>query len=242
MRYCIFSDVHGNWEAFEAVMTAFAKEDIDQHIFLGDIVGYGADPHACIAGLKALKPQVLTAGNHEWGVLGLLDMEYFNEYAAAAVEWTKNLLSQEELDYLKSFRLFCETGGLTLVHGSLEQPARFKYILDNDDADLSLRSLRTPLCFVGHTHVAGAHFFENGEVVFMKGPKVCIGADKKHIINAGSVGQPRDGDPRASYVIYDDKEKTVEIKRVSYDIEAAQKKIVKAGLPAWLASRLGEGR
>lgn len=242
MRYCIFSDVHGNWEAFEAVMAAFEKENIDQHIFLGDVVGYGADPHACITGLRLLKPQILTAGNHEWGVLGLLDMEYFNEYAEAAVEWTKNLLSKEELDYLKSFRLFCEAGDLTLVHGSLEQPARFKYILDNNDADLSLRLLRTPLCFIGHTHAAGAYFFENGEVTFTKGPKVRIEADKKYIINAGSVGQPRDGDPKASYVIYDDKEKTAEIKRVSYDIKTAQKKIIKAGLPAWLASRLAEGR
>jgi diadenosine tetraphosphatase ApaH/serine/threonine PP2A family protein phosphatase len=242
MRYCIFSDVHGNREAFEAVMAAFAKEGVDQHLFLGDIIGYGADPHACIAGLKALKPQILTAGNHEWGVLGLLDMEYFNEYAEAAVEWTKNLLHQEELDYLKSFRLFHEDGELTFVHGSLEQPARFKYILDNDDADLSLRLLRTPLCFVGHTHVPGAYFFEKGEAIFTKGPKVSIEPDKKYIINAGSVGQPRDGDPRASYVIYDDKEKTVEIKRVAYDIKTAQKKIVKAGLPAWLATRLAEGR
>ena len=224
------------------MMAAFAKEKIDQHIFLGDIVGYGADPHACITGLRLLKPQVLTAGNHEWGVLGLLDMEFFNEYAEAAIKWTKNLLNGDELDYLKRFRIFCEAGDLTLVHGSLDQPARFRYILDSDDADLSLRLSRTPICFVGHTHVPGAYFFENGEVVNTKGPKVRIEADKKYIINAGSVGQPRDGDPRASYLIYDDKEKTAEIKRVTYDIKTAQKKIIKAGLPAWLASRLAEGR
>ena len=242
MRYCVFSDVHGNLEAFEAALAAFANEKIDRHIFLGDVVGYGADPHACITALKMLKPQILAAGNHEWGVLQLLDMEYFNEYAEAAVEWTRNLLTKEELEYLKSFRLFCEAWDLTFVHGSLEQPARFKYVLDNDDAELSLRFSKTPLCFVGHTHVACAYYFDEGKVVSTKGPKVRIEAGKKCIINVGSVGQPRDGDTRASYVIYDDTEKTVEIKRVAYDIKTAQKKILKAGLPAWLASRLSEGR
>jgi len=242
MRYCIFSDVHGNWEAFEAVTSAFSKERIDEHLFLGDAVGYGADPHACITGLRLLKPSVLIAGNHEWGVLELLDMEYFNEYAAAAVEWTRQLLGKEELDYLKSFRLFCETGKLTLVHGSLENPARFQYVLDASDADTTLRLSRTQLCFVGHTHVAGVYFFNEGEVAYTRGPKVHIEADKKYLINAGSVGQPRDGDPRASYVIYDDRSMTIEIKRVAYDIDAARKKILKAGLPEWLASRLIEGR
>lgn len=242
MRYCLFSDVHGNLEAFEAAIAAFSKEKADEYIFLGDVVGYGADPQACIARLRKLKPAVTIAGNHEWGVLGLLDLEYFNEYAEAAVEWTKHLLNKEELEYLKSFGLFFENGKLTLVHGSLEQPAKFGYILDSADAELTLRLSRTPLCFVAHTHAAGVYFFDKGDVLHTKGPKVRIERDKKYIINVGSVGQPRDGNPMASYVIYDDSEETAEIKRVAYDIKTAQKKIIKAGLPAWLASRLAEGR
>lgn len=242
MRYCVFSDVHGNWEAFQAAIAAFARERVDEHIFLGDVVGYGADPRACIAALRLLKPRIMAAGNHEWGVLGLLDAEYFNEYALAALEWTRRLLSAEELDYLKSFRLFCESPDLTVVHGSLDQPAMFRYILDRDGAGLSLQLSRTPLCFVGHTHAACVYSLDGGRVGETRGPKVRIEAGRKYLVNAGSIGQPRDGDPRASYVIYDDAQRTIEIKRVAYDIDAAQKKIVAAGLPAWLATRLAGGR
>jgi len=242
MRHCIFSDVHSNLEAFEAFSKAAASDKIDEYLYLGDVVGYGADPHACIARLQSLKPRVLIAGNHEWGLLELLGLEYFNEYAEAAILWTQRLMNKEELEYLKSFRLLHETGDLTLVHGSLEQPARFNYVLDPDDAELTLRLSRTPLCFVGHSHVAGFYYVQEGAVVYSKGPKLRLERDKKYIINTGSVGQPRDGDPRAAYVIYDDTENTVEIKRAAYDIKAAQGKIVKAGLPVWLATRLAEGR
>lgn len=242
MRYCVFSDVHGNLEAFEAVLASFAEERINEYFFLGDAVGYGADPYACITELMLLKPQVLIAGNHEFGVLELLDIKDFNEYAGVAIEWTKNRLRGQGLDYLESFSLSSEYKNFTLVHGSLDEPEKFNYILDNDAAGVSLELSNTQLCFVGHTHEPGAYFMKNREVVFTEGPKIPIEAFKKYIINAGSVGQPRDGDPRASYVIYDDFDYTVEIKRVSYDIATAQKKILKAGLPACLAERLAEGR
>jgi len=242
MKYAIIADIHGNLEALTAVTGAAAKEKVDAYLCIGDVVGYGADPAETIRLTRSLDPKVVVAGNHEWGVLGLLDIDYFNEYAAAAIEWTKGVLSQEDLDYLKSFRMEYDEGNFTLVHGSLDMPAKFSYILDEDDAYITMKLMRTPVCFVGHTHLPGIFYFEDGTIQFTKGPEVKLEHEKKYIINVGSVGQPRDGDPRASYVIYDDTLSTVVVKRVAYDIEAAQKKIKKAGLPAWLAGRLAEGR
>jgi len=242
MRYGILSDVHSNLEALCATTGAMAKDRIDRYLFVGDLVGYGADPRACIAAMRLLKPHSLIAGNHDWGVLGLLDMEYFNEYAASAVEWTRDTLSGADAGYLRSFMLVCEQENFTLVHGSLNQPAKFNYILGPEDARLCMRCARTPLCFVGHSHRAGIFCLDGGTVMCPDAAAVKIDYTKKYVINVGSVGQPRDGDPRASYAVYDETEGIVEIKRVIYDIEAAQAKITRAGLPAWLAARLVEGR
>ncbi|MCM8761284.1 MAG: metallophosphatase family protein [Candidatus Omnitrophica bacterium] len=242
MRYGILSDIHSNLEAFDAVCAALTKERLDACLFIGDLVGYGADPHECIIKMKSLAPKVLIAGNHDWGVLGLLDMDYFNEYAASAVAWTARMLKPAEMDYLKSFVLFHEEGNFTLVHGSLNQPAKFNYILDDDDAFLNMRLSRTPLCFVGHSHYPAIFILESDGAIRVPAVKVKIEGNKKYVVNVGSVGQPRDGDPRASYVIYDDEDNTVEIRRIIYDVERAQEKILKAGLPAWLATRLAEGR
>lgn len=242
MRYFIFSDVHGNREAFEAVMGELSKERADRHIFLGDVVGYGADPVACINGLKALKPDLLISGNHEWGVLGLLDAGYFNEYAAFAIGWTKGMLAEEELSYVRSFELVHRAVGYSFVHGSFDEPSEFKYIHDGADASIAMKFSGAPLSFAAHTHVAGAHFSDKGRIAYSSGPKIPIEPGKSYVINAGSVGQPRDGDPRASYLIYDDEESAVEIKRVVYDVKTAQDKIMRSGLPEFLASRLAEGR
>jgi predicted phosphodiesterase len=242
MRYCIFSDVHGNLEAFESMIDAISGERVDGNICLGDIVGYGADPSACIKALRFLNPKALIAGNHEWGVLGLVAGDYFNKYAAEAVEWTKGALDAGELAYLKTFELMFEAGPLTLVHGSLEQPATFRYVHDREDAAMTMRISRTGLCFLGHSHRPAIWQMDGSGMVCARGLKVFIEDGKKYIINAGSVGQPRDGDPRGSYVIYDEGKALVEIKRFSYDIRRAQEKILKASLPAWLASRLAEGR
>lgn len=242
MRYCVFSDIHGNLEAFEAVSEAFSKEKADSYICLGDVVGYGADPCACIKAVSLLSPGVLIAGNHEWGVLGLLGIDYFNEYAAAAIEWTRGVLGERETAYLRKFRLTEESGNCTFVHGSLDQPARFGYVLDEEDAGVSIKLSRTEITFVGHSHVAGVYYLHDGRGVCAGSARTRITRGVRCLVNVGSVGQPRDGDPRASYAIYDDEESVVEIKRVGYDIASAQKKILKAGLPRWLASRLSEGR
>lgn len=242
MRYGIISDIHGNLEAFQAVLGALSNDRIDRYLSIGDVIGYGADPKACIRLVKSLNPAMLIAGNHEWGVAGLLDLEYFSDTAKAAVISTKSILDGSEIEYLKSFKIFHEGDTWTLVHGTLNNPEKFYYMLDYGDAYHTMRLMKTPLCFVGHSHAAGIFYLSNEGIGFTKGPKINIDYSKKYVINAGSIGQPRDFDPRAAYVIYDDEAKTVEIRRVEYDIKTAQGKILKTGLPKDLAFRLAEGR
>ncbi|MDD5496318.1 MAG: metallophosphoesterase family protein [Candidatus Omnitrophica bacterium] len=241
MRYGLISDIHGNLEAFQASLEALSKLNIDKYLCIGDIVGYGADPKACIALVKSLEPVALVSGNHEWGVLGLLDLEYFNEYAKEAILWTKVALDKGDSDYLLSFRLIYKDDGMTLVHGTLDHPEDFNYTLDINDAYISMKLMKTSLCFVGHSHVPGIFYSEGDGIKANAAPEVKIEEDRKYVVNIGSIGQPRDGDPRASYAVFDDEKKTVEIRRVAYDIKKAQEKILKAGLPGRLASRLSLG-
>ncbi len=242
MRYAIISDIHGNMEALRAVLDALSREGIDAYLSIGDLVGYGADPKECIELLRSLDPQVLIAGNHEWGVLGMANMENFNDLARDAVLWSRNILDKKEIEYLKSFRLAYEDEKITLVHGTLNMPEEFYYIFDSDDACVTISQMKNYLCFVGHTHVPAIFSSDNNKVDYLEGPKIRVDSERRYVINSGSVGQPRDGDPRASYAIYDDEEPTVEIKRVEYDVKKAQEKILRAGLPARLAYRLSEGR
>jgi len=241
MRYAIICDIHGNLEAFEAAAEAISREKVDRYLCLGDVVGYGADPSRCIALLKSLNPEAVVAGNHEWGVLGLLELEYFNDLAKDAIVWTRGTLYEDGFEYIRSFGLIHETGNFALVHGSLNSPEEFNYILNERDARGNMALMKTQVTFIGHTHRAGI-FYSNGAVVYTRGPKIKIEPSKRYIVNAGSIGQPRDLDPRASYAVYDETAGDIEIKRVWYDVKAAQEKIIKAGLPKELALRLSEGR
>ena len=241
MRYALISDIHGNLEALEAVINVLGTERIGAYLCIGDVVGYGANPKECIEIVRSLKPEVLIAGNHERGALGFLDIEYFNENAQEAVAWTKKILKSADLDYLKSFDLVRSIKNMTLVHGSLEAPEKFYYIFNKDDASGTLRLSRTQLCFVGHSHVAGIFRFDGNAPVEVNSFKTAIEPDMKYVINIGSVGQPRDGDPRASFAIYDEEAAIMEIRRVRYNIEAASAKIMAAGLPPRFASRLAVG-
>lgn len=242
MRYALISDIHGNLEAFEAVLGAIKKEGVDKYLCIGDIVGYGADPEKVLSLVQSLSPEAIVAGNHEWGLVERLDLDYFNEEAKEAVLWTKKMLDKGAIDYFKSFDLTYEKGEVTLVHGSLESPEEFHYIMDEGDAYITSQLSKTRLCFVGHSHMPGIFYCADDAMKRAKRGKVKIDPDKKYVVNIGSIGQPRDGDPRASYCIYDSSENTIEIKRVAYDIDTAKDKILKAGLPSSLAYRLLEGR
>jgi len=240
LRYAIISDIHSNYEALEAVLEDLSRERIDRYLSTGDVVGYGADPEACIARVRGLDP-VIVAGNHDWAVAGRLSLEFFNSYAREAIEWTRTRLDSGSIRWLSSLPLTKKVGDVTLAHATVHGPENFDYLLTAYDAHLSLEVLDTPVCFVGHSHVP-VTFAKNGSVTFSFATEIDLTANAKAIVNAGSVGQPRDGNPHASYGIYDSDARVVEVRRVPYDIAAASRKILAAGLPPVLAERLWHGK
>lgn len=242
MRYAIFSDVHSNLEAFEAVLKCLADADIGRYFFVGDIVGYGADPSACIRLLRSLEA-VRVCGNHDWAVSGDLPTAYFNEAAAAAVVWTQGRLSSSEKMFLHGLPLVQEDGEFCLVHGTLDHPEAFDYMTDRHRAAKTFYALKKKICFVGHLHQPGI-FAEtsDGVVDVPASGKRRLEEHERYIVDVGSVGQPRDADPRVCFCIFDDADRTLEFRRLDYDVNRAAEKIRAAGLPQALASRLSTGR
>lgn len=240
MRYGIFSDVHSNLEAFEVAINFYKTEKIDRFIFLGDIVGYGANPNECILALKSLNPVVI-AGNHDWAVSDKFSIAYFNPYAKEAVLWTAKELKQENIHYLRNLVLTYEEKDFICVHGSLENPQQFNYILNSYDAQFNFSLLKQRLCFIGHSHRAEVYILENNQLLRLCQQKIKLNSGAKYIINVGSVGQPRDRDPRLSLCIYDNEAKVVNFVRLEYNIKKAADKILKKGLPPLLAQRLYGG-
>lgn len=242
MRYIIISDIHGNIEALKSVLT-IADEHPDAHIVsLGDIVGYGADPGACLSIVQGIA-RISLAGNHDHAAVGLTDIRYFNTYAREAVLWTSGQLTENERGYLRGLPLFKRAeGAYFLVHSSPDSPEEWRYIITLSDAQESFPAFEEPLCFVGHSHspmVFG--IAPNGRCHREYRETISLKEGYRYIVNVGSVGQPRDGDWRACIVVYDDQAKTIEYKRLEYDLPSAQKKIIDAGLPSFLARRLQQG-
>ncbi len=242
MKYGIFSDIHSNTEALDAVISLFKKEGVEKYLCIGDIVGYGAEPRECIAKIRELNAEGV-GGNHDWASVGLLSDEYFNTYAREAIRWTRGILTTNDITFLRSLKSVYTTGEITLVHGSLDFPEEFHYIFDVESATSTLELLKTQICFVGHSHLpmilslspdGAIHVHRTGSVVMEEG--------SRYLVNVGSVGQPRDGDPRSACAVYDADKGLVEIRRVSYNILSTQQKIIRAGLPRVLATRLSEGR
>jgi len=251
MRYAVLSDIHSNLEALSAVMDMLASQWVDRDFCLGDVVGYGADPSACLGRLATCQA-VVVSGNHDAACIGKLEMGWFNEAAKAAVLWTRDQLSFTDLDALRRWPLTATEDGFTLVHGTLRHPSRFEYLVDVAQAMDTMTACRTLMCLVGHTHVPCVIEFDRmqrtilrfltspaelAEVLFRDEPSAV-----RYVVNPGSVGQPRDGDPRASVMVIDTSAKRMAIHRVSYDIASAQRKIRNAGLPGFLADRLAVGR
>ncbi|KPK96792.1 MAG: hypothetical protein AMJ95_12245 [Omnitrophica WOR_2 bacterium SM23_72] len=241
MRYGIFSDIHSNREALEAVLEAIREEDIDHYLCAGDLVGYAANPNECIERVLGLKP-VIVAGNHDWGAVHLFPSDYFNQWAAVALSWTARCLTEKNRSLLSSLKLVYKNEDLTLVHGTLNDPADFHYLVDISDAQATFRLLTTDVCFIGHTHRPGI-FSKRGlaNVRYQEESFLRMAPGHKYIVNVGSVGQPRDGNPMASYCIYDSQKKEIVIKRVDYDKQTAKRKIEEAGLPHFLGERLLAG-
>ena len=247
MRYAVLSDVHGNLEALSAVLADAASEGALEILCLGDAVGYGADPAPCIE-LLGERSLLMVAGNHEHGALGLLDVGWFNTAARAAALWTRDRLGADHQDFLTGLPLASTLGEVTCVHASPRHPEEWDYLLSAEDGFQAFGDFATRLCFVGHSHRPGAWSLGSSGPAYedLAGPachdrRIHFHDGRRYIINVGSVGQPRDRDPRAAYVLWDEDERSVTLRRVTYDHKAAAAKILRAGLPRTLADRLAYG-
>ena len=244
LRALIVSDVHSNLEAFTSVVEdAGSHGGFDEVWSLGDLVGYGPDPGAAIEMLSRFTHHAVS-GNHDLASVGLLGLEAFNPYAEAANRWTSGVLSAEEREYLSSLPLRMEVGEFTFVHGSPRDPV-WEYVVSIWIATENFGHFDTLRCLVGHSHIPFICRLDEAKGAVFVGPSYGVPyylGEARLIINPGGVGQPRDGDPRAAYAIYDSEEDTVTHYRVRYDIATTQKKMRTHGLPEYLVERLDYGR
>jgi diadenosine tetraphosphatase ApaH/serine/threonine PP2A family protein phosphatase len=242
MRYAFFSDVHANLEALQAVILDFRKEKIDRIHFLGDAVGYGPDPNECVELIDQIS-EIKLMGNHDFAALGLMNTDYFNQYATESIDWTRHSLKDTTIEIMSDFELTAEIDNVFAAHSSPKEPDRWHYILDMDDVKENFNYFTKDVCLVGHTHrpfIVALN--EEGNCVISHRQEEKIYPGRRYLINIGSVGQPRDGDPRSCYLIYDLETKTVRIKRVAYDLSNTQKRMAEHGLPDYLIERLAIGR
>lgn len=242
MKIGVISDIHSNIEALNAVIRFFKEKEVTQIFCCGDIVGYGPDPGLCIETLQRERIRTV-AGNHEWGVLGLTRLERFNRLAQMAIRWTQRRLTQNQMLFLENLSLVFDFGPVHLVHASPAEPAEWEYIFTVADAEDQMRAFIQNICFVGHSHTPlVAERTPHSGTNLLSQRVISVRQDAKYIVNVGSVGQPRDGDPRSCCVVVDLNEHQIEFHRVEYDFSVTQKKIIAAGLPEELAQRLSVGR
>ena len=240
MLYGILSDIHGNHDALDAVLRGLERERVDAYVCLGDIVGYGPQPLECLHRVRKVADYVV-GGNHDLAVADKLSIDGFNVLAREATLWTRNELSEEDVAYLADLPLVEHLDGLDIVHSTLCSPELFDYIQTSYDASLSMALMRSPVCFIGHSHVPIV-FVQNGVISYSLESEITVGDGSRAIVNVGSVGQPRDRDPRACCAIYDTETRTMQLRRYRYDVEAVVSKVQDAGLPIELGARLRLGR
>jgi diadenosine tetraphosphatase ApaH/serine/threonine PP2A family protein phosphatase len=240
MKYGILGDIHGNLTALETVLEALRRDGAEVFVSVGDVVGYGAAPRECIAKLRELGAHVVL-GNHDAAAIGRLDMMYFNQYAKEAVLWTQRVLTKPDRDWLGALPLTRHLDHCSVAHGTLHRPELFDYIQTTEDADPSLDIMPLPVCFVGHSHVPVTLLRLRDDptrTAYTPDPEVDLGDVLRALVNVGSVGQPRDEDPRTAYALFDSEANRVAIKRLEYDIDREARRIRAAGLPRMLADRL----
>jgi predicted phosphodiesterase len=241
MRILVISDIHANLTALQTVLAAAGS--IDAAWCLGDVVGYGPDPNECVQTIRTLPNLKCILGNHDAAVLEMLDTQAFNQEARQAIEWTQTTMEPEKIAFLKDLPESQVVGQVTLAHGSPRHPV-WEYLLDVYTATRSFESFDTNFCFVGHTHLPAVFQLVNdGQVarLFVPEPDKKITLTPRLIINPGSVGQPRDRDPRAAYAIFTPEEATWEYHRVLYDISSVQARMRTAGLPDKHIQRISNG-
>jgi predicted phosphodiesterase len=245
VRYLVLSDLHANMEAFRAVLTDAKRFGYDQVVCLGDIVGYGADPNEVVDLLRAQNPRAVVRGNHDKVATGLEEGEEFSEIALAAALWTRETLSEENRRYLAELpRGPMAVDGFLISHGTpLMEDA---YLLSDYDAECIFEAMDFSLAFFGHSHYACAFYSLDGEEIELRmlegeDRTLPIEAAGRYLVNPGSIGQPRDHDPRAAYALYDDEAGRARVNRVASDITSTQNRMIAKGLPEPLAQRLEHG-
>jgi len=229
MRLAIISDIHSNLNALEKVLSTIDNLGVDLIYCLGDVVGYGPFPNECIDIVRH-RCALTIKGNHDSGVTGQLELDHFNQFGRSAIKWTQKSITPENLAFLNNLPLLSSENSCTFAHATPLQPDSWQYILSWKDAKECFEAFSTPLCFIGHTHTP-VIIGEDGKVNQFR--REC-----RFLVNVGSVGQPRDGNPKASLCLVDTEVWTLEIIRVEYDIEAAAAASLKARLPDYLAQRL----
>lgn len=245
MRYFVFTDIHGNMEAFLTLLKFSKRKKIDYYLFLGDLVGYGASPNEIIQRIHTLKPISVIRGNHDKAVCGLDSVQTFNPIAASAIHWTANRLTKKNVEYLCRLRKgpLVVHENITICHGAPFDEDH--YIFGEFDAGEAFLHFETHICFFGHTHFPFIYTEKDHlvEGTFLTGDSNEIKLEKgtRYLINPGSVGQPRDRNNKAACAIYDSQTRKVKLYRLEYNIREAQQKILRAGLPSALAERLWIG-
>jgi predicted phosphodiesterase len=243
MRYAIISDIHGNVEALQAVLNDIKNQSIDMTICLGDVVGYYPDPEKCVE-LVRKHTSFCVAGNHDYAAIGRIDTQNFTYYAFAAMEWTKQNISDKAKEFLRSLPLTIEQDSMFFTHSSPSNPQDWVYVFpDSEEAVFeAFNSLIYKVNFIGHTHWPSIMIQEEDRIILHSDHSIKLNESHYYLINVGSVGQPRDFDSRSCYAIYDSEAREVVLVRVKYDFSTTQKKIRDNHLPLFLAERLEKGR
>jgi predicted phosphodiesterase len=240
MKYAVIADIHGNLDALDVVLADAREQKCTHYCCVGDIVGYGAYPKQCLDIVRKMNMPCVK-GNHDEYCSSEEELDGFNPHAAEAVLWTRKQLSDDDRRWLRELKYIRLVASFAMVHATLDQPDRWGYVFDKLMAAASFTYQNTSVCFFGHTHVPVA-FIRDAVVRGGTYSKFKVEAGRKYFVNVGSVGQPRDNNPKAAYVIYDLNEGSIELRRLDYDIAKAQRAILDAGLPPRLAERLSFGK
>lgn len=241
-RFAIFADIHANIAALKSVVEDAGKNDITDFICVGDIVGYNASPNECVNVIRELDCFTVRGNHDHYCSTENESLDDFHPIAASVITWTRDQLTEENTKWLKNLPLYAFHNGMTLVHSTLDMPERWGYVFESIEAEAHFCYQNTQLCFHGHTHVPVVFEKHSNTVMRHEPNNFLISLGHKYFVNTGSVGQPRDNNPDASYCIYDTKTRTIEFRRVEYDVEDTQRRIREAGLPERLAQRIITGR
>ena len=243
MRYAIISDIHGNLEALQAVLTHLEYQAVEVIICLGDIVGYYSDPDLCVKTIQK-RAQFIIAGNHDLAAVNRIDTSNFTQNASIAMEWTKNQLTEESKAFLRSLPICVELEGLVFAHASPALPEKFHYVIPTNEAIVheAFNAMVQNINFLGHTHWPFVVSQEHDTITRLPADTLDLKKENRYLINVGSVGQPRNRDPRCCYVLFDSGTNHLQFAFIQYDISITQKKVLDNNLPSFLAERLAKGK